>query len=278
MIPWFLAPKLAYEDTPGICLSEMPFGPKALAQSSNRDHKKERKTYLDTLAVARATLVNVFTSLVRSNKGDGLNVLVIADEVDSVLGSVNDVEDTGRNTGLLSKLSQNHSSTRVLLGGLEDAGVANDVGKREHPEGNHGREVEGGNTTDNTERLANGVGIHIGGDLEVITQQQVGDGTGRLNDLKTTENITTGIGQGLALLQSDRVSNPVHVVTDQELKVEHLALAVKDRGFLPGLEGLSGRVGSILELLRGSLGDQGNNLLGGLMEWMKAMLVVKKRG
>jgi len=233
------------------------------------DHKK-KTAYLDTLAVARATLVNIVTSLVRSDKGDGLDVLVITDKVDSVLGSMNDVEDTGRDAGLLSKLGQDHSGTRVFLGGLEDAGVTNDVGKREHPEGNHGREVEGSNTGDNAERLANGISIHVGGDLEVISQQHMGDGASRLNDLKTTENITAGISQSLALLQGDGVSNPVHVVTDQKLEVEHLTLAMKDRGLLPGLEGRSGRVGSILELFRGSLGNQGDNLLGGLMKGMKS--------
>lgn len=184
--------------------------------------------YLDTLAVAGATLVDVVTSLVTSDKTDGLDVLVVADEVDSVLGTVDNVQDTSGDASLLGKLGEDHGGTGVLLRGLEDAGVTNDVGQGEHPERNHGGEVEGSDTGNDTEGLADGVGVHVGSDLEVVAEEHVGDGAGRLNNLETAEDITTSIGKGLALLESDRVSDPVHVIADQELEVEHLALAVED--------------------------------------------------
>lgn len=222
--------------------------------------------YLDTLSVAGTTVVDVVTSLVASDEGDGLDVLIIADKVDCVPGTVDNVQNTGGDASLLGELGKDHGCAGVLLGGLNNTGVSDDVGKGEHPEGDHGGEVEGGDTGNDTKGLADGVGVHVGGDLQGVTHEQVRDGASRLDDLETTENIAAGIGQGLALLQGDRVGNSVHVVADQELEVEHLALTVEDRGLLPGLEGLSSRVGSVLELLRGGLGDQGNNLLGGLLD------------
>lgn len=235
---------------------------------------RQYSLYLDTLAIAGATLMDVVTSLVTSDEANGLDVLVVANKVDSVLGTVNNVQDTSGDAGLLGKLSKDHGGAGVLLRGLEDAGVTDDVGQGEHPERDHGGEVEGSDTGNDTEGLADGVGVHVGGDLKVITEEQVGDGAGRLDNLKTAEDITTSIGKGLALLESDGVSDPVHVVADQELEIEHLALAVEDGGLLPGLEGLSGRVGSVLELLRGSLRNQSDDFLGGL----KCMVAHKEGG
>jgi hypothetical protein len=138
--------------------------------------------------------MDVMTSLVTANKGDGLDVLIIADEVDGVLGSMDNIEDTCGDTGLLGKLSEDHSRTRILLRWLDDAGVSNDVSKREHPERDHGRKVERSDTGNDTKRLADGIGIHVSGNFEVVAQEHMRDSTGSLDNLQTTENITAGIG------------------------------------------------------------------------------------
>lgn len=49
------------------------------------------------------------------------------------------------------------------------------------------------------------------------------------------------------------MGDPVHVVADQKLKIEHLALAMKDRGLSPGFESLCSCIGSQLKLLWGGL-------------------------
>jgi hypothetical protein len=61
------------------------------------------------------------------------------------------------------------------------------------------------------------------------------------------------------------VGESIHILANQKLKVEHLALAMEDRGFLPGLEGLGGRICSILQLLGSGLRNQSDNVLGGLL-------------
>lgn len=147
--------------------------------------------------------MNVLTSLIASHKGDSLDVFVIADEVDSVLRSVDNIEHACRDTSLLSKLCKDHGRTGVLLGWLDDAGVSNDIGEWEHPKRDHSGKVEGCDTSNNTKRFTDGVSVHIGGNFEMVAHDHMRKGAGSLNDLQTSENITTGISESLALLQSD---------------------------------------------------------------------------
>lgn len=96
---------------------------------------------LDTLAVGRAARKDVLSSLVGADEADGLDAGLIEDEVDGPGGAVNDVDDTGREAGLLGKLSEDHARTGVALRRLEDNSVAGGGGDGDRPERNHGREV-----------------------------------------------------------------------------------------------------------------------------------------
>lgn len=60
------------------------------------------------------------------------------------------------------------------------------------------------------------------------------------------------------------MSDPVHVVADQKLKVEHLALAMEDRCLSPGLESLGSCISSQLEFFGGGLRNQGDDILSSL--------------
>jgi hypothetical protein len=55
---------------------------------------------------------------------------------------MNDIQDAVGYASLHGQLAQQHGRARVTLGRLEDVGIACRDGKGEHPEGNHGREVE----------------------------------------------------------------------------------------------------------------------------------------
>jgi len=107
--------------------------------------------------------------------------------------AVDNVQDTLGEASLLGKLGQDHGRTGVPLGGLKDVGVSAGDGHGEHPEGNHGGEVEGADSGGNSERLPVRVGVHIlGNSGESLTHQKSGDGAGVLNDLCKSETFRGG--------------------------------------------------------------------------------------
>ena len=96
---------------------------------------------LDTLAVGGAAGEDVLASLVSTDEANSLDSWFVENKVDSLGGSVDDVDNTVREASLASKLSKDHGRTRIALGGLEDQAVASHGGNWDGPEGNHGREV-----------------------------------------------------------------------------------------------------------------------------------------
>ena len=203
---------------------------------------------LNTLAVGGATGVDVFTSLVGADEGDGLDPGLVNDEVDCLGCAVNNVDDTWREASLLGKLGQDHGSTRVTLRGLDNASVAGDSGDRDRPERDHGREVERADSCNNTKRLAVGPGLHVLCDLKHLTSELCGDATGGLGDLQTAQDVTLCVGESLALLESDARSETVPVLPDQSGVLEHDLLPVHDAGCPPCREGRLSAVHGGLQL------------------------------
>jgi hypothetical protein len=203
---------------------------------------------LDTLAIGRATGVDVFTSLVGADEGDGLDLGLVNDEVDSLGRAVNDVDNTWREASLLGELGQDHGGTRVALRGLDDASVAGDCGDGDCPERDHGREVERADSCNNTKRLAVGSGLHVLCDLENLTSELCGDATGGLGDLQTTQDVTLCVGECLALLESDARGETVPVLSNQSGVLEHKLLSVHDAGRPPCREGRLSAVHGSLQL------------------------------
>lgn len=96
---------------------------------------------LDTLAVGRTTVVNVFTRAVAADETNRLDGRRVQNEVYRLGGTVDDVDNTRRETGLLGQVGQNHSRARVPLRRLHHNTVASDGSDGERPERNHGGEV-----------------------------------------------------------------------------------------------------------------------------------------
>lgn len=218
---------------------------------------------LDTLAVGRATGVDVFTSLVGANEGDGLNPGLVDNEVDRLGRAVDDVDDTWREAGLLGELGQDHGSTGVTLRWLNDAGVASDSGDGDCPERDHGREVERADSCNNTKRLAVRPGLHVLCDFEDLASKLGGDATGGLSDLETTQDIALCVGESLALLEGDARGETVPVLPDQSSVLEHELLSVHDAGRPPCRECGLGAVHGSLQLGICALRDSCNEVVGG---------------
>ncbi|KAI6761764.1 hypothetical protein HG531_002317 [Fusarium graminearum] len=176
------------------------------------------------------------TGSTESSTNDGVDKLVLVGI--SAVSTMDDVNNTGRETGLLDKLSNNHGSARVTLGGLKNnssRGLLKD-------------EVltEGADSSSNTQGLAVGSGLHILSDLEDLTLEELRGGNGSFGDLETSENVTLGISKSLALLKSNAGSEAVPVLTNKLNEPEHDLLALD---------------GS-LHLGIGHLGDASDELIG----------------
>ena len=98
---------------------------------------------LDTLAIGRTTSVDVLTSTVATDKADRLDGRFIDDEVNSLCGTVDDVDDTGGEASFLSQLRQDHGSARVALRRLKDQTITSDGSNGDAPKRNHCGEVCG---------------------------------------------------------------------------------------------------------------------------------------
>lgn len=96
---------------------------------------------LDTLSICRATSVDIFTSLVAADERDSLDTWFIDDKVYSWSGSVNNVDNSWWEASLFSKLGQDHTSTWITFGRLDNEGVASHGSNWYRPEGDHSWEV-----------------------------------------------------------------------------------------------------------------------------------------
>jgi hypothetical protein len=74
---------------------------------------------LTAFAVLACPPVNVFSCLVAADEGDSLDEWLVKDEVYSLRRTVNDVDDTWRESSLLCKLCENHCCTWISLRGLD---------------------------------------------------------------------------------------------------------------------------------------------------------------
>ncbi len=114
------------------------------------------------------------------------------------------VEHARRYAGFQRQLHQQHGRQRVLFGRFEHEGVAADDGHGEHPQRDHRREVERGDTGAYADWLAQGVGIDTAGDvLGELAHLQGANGRSVLDHFQATENIAFSVGHGFALLGAE---------------------------------------------------------------------------
>jgi len=106
---------------------------------------------LGSLSVLGGKSVDVLSSLVSSDEGDGSDVFVSTDVVHSWLSSVDDVDNSIRNSSFLKQVNHEFSGSWDLFRWLKDVSVSAGNGQWEHPEWDHSWEVEWGNSSSNTE-------------------------------------------------------------------------------------------------------------------------------
>ncbi len=219
---------------------------------------------LDTLVGLGSAGVDVLTGSVGADEGDTADARLVADVVDAVVGTVDHVEHTVGETSLLGEAGQNEGSRRSLLRGLEDHGVTNSGGNGEHPEGNHGGEVERADTTHDAKGLAVGVGVNVLGELlKSLTLEIAGETACVLDDLETTENGTLGIGDDLAVFSNDCINQLLLVIANKLLELEHVALTNAHGSVAPGRESSGSSISGSLHFLLSGLGNLSNHLVRG---------------
>ena len=219
---------------------------------------------LHPLAIGRAPLVNVSSRRVSTNKRDGSDVWIITNEVDTVVLAMDYIDHAVRESSLFEELQQRHAGSGVSLTGLHDVGVAADGGHGEHPERDHGGEVEGGDTGADPQGRPEGGEVHILADPgHGLAQQQVGVAAAVLHHLEPSHHVTLGICQGLALLQSDQLGQLPDVGLDELLVSEHDLLPRHGAGLAPRSESPLGALHRLLHLCLGSLGHLSDHLIGG---------------
>ena len=87
---------------------------------------------------------------------------MMQDRVDRFFIAVHDLQNALGQTGFFEQFRQHQRHRGVALGGFQDKGVAAGNGRRKHPHGNHGWEIERGDARRDAKRLTHGVHINAG--------------------------------------------------------------------------------------------------------------------
>lgn len=91
-------------------------------------------------------------------------MLVVADEIDTVVRAMNGVEAASWKTRVDQKLRKKSRCSGNSLGRLHDESVSTHERDRVHPEGDHGGEVEGAHSSNDTKWLTVGLDIKVLGE------------------------------------------------------------------------------------------------------------------
>lgn len=151
---------------------------------------------LNSLTGLRCSAVDILTTLVATDEGDSFDVRMSANVCHSFFSTLDNVNNAIGNSGLLQEVHKDIHGTWDLLRGLHDVGVTKSDGKREHPERAHSGEVEGGNTSADTERGPVAVNVDtLSNILKGLTLSEGAEAAGVLNDFVASENITLGVNE-----------------------------------------------------------------------------------
>ena len=143
-----------------------------------------------------------------------------------------------------------HGRERHLFRGLQDERVAADDRDREHPERNHGREIERRDARADADRMANGLAINLAGDVgERLAHDQAGHAAGELDHLDAAMDRRTGLGERLAVLACDQVCQLLGVSGQLFAKAKHHAGPFDDRRLDPGRQGVGRRLHGPVDLV-----------------------------
>ena len=218
---------------------------------------------LDPLAVGHAGVLHDVGHRRGADEGDGVDAGVLEDPGDHLAVAGHDVEDAVGQARLLVELGGQQRGRGRGRGRLEDEGVAGGDGDGVHPHGHHGREVEGADAGDDADRLAQGVDVHAGGDVEgVLALEGQVDGGGEVEGLAAALDLAHGVGVVLAVLGHDHPGHLVGVVQDQLAHAEHDRRAPGQRDLRPLPLGAAGHLDGVVEVGVGGLQQLGLDLAG----------------
>src|SRR5947199_3367255 len=120
----------------------------------------------------------------RSDERHGADLGVVADRLDDLPASVDQIDDSGRQVAFLEKPKDQSLRKGHLLGGFDDDRVARSDGERQEPEGNHRGEVERRDGRANADRLPDHLAVDSRGDvLETVTHHEGRGSAGNLDAL-----------------------------------------------------------------------------------------------
>ena len=196
---------------------------------------------LRALAVGGRAAVDVLRDRRRADERDGAHVRVIEQRVHRALAAVHQVDDAGREPGLIDQLHDAAHRHRRPLGRLEDDRVAARHGVGHEPQRDHRREVERRDRRHDADRLADHQLVDARGDvLEVVAHHHRGDAGGHLDVLEAALQLTLRLADGLAAFLGDDLRQLVPVLLEQELQLEQRLDAVAGRHAAPFLVGRAG--------------------------------------
>lgn len=236
----------------------------------------------NVLKGASSHLHNLTTSGSGASESNLVNIGVLHQRSTShTTVTVNDVNDTGRETSLLDQTSQVKNAKRGLLGSLHNNSVTTCEGRAQLPGSHSQREVPGDDLANHTNGLAQSVGELLGGGVDSLASHLVGPAGGvteRTEDF--TEIIVEGNRVRLACFQfisfigrfdiGDKILTVVPglnggegllVLLNQVGKLEHQVTTVGSGQSLPGrvLQGLACGLDSDINILLTS-GINGSDL------------------
>src|SRR5262249_797823 len=162
------------------------------------------------------------------------NLRMIAESVDDVGATVDEIDDAFGQAGLLEEFVDAVHGERNALGGLEDEGVSTGDGVGQKPERNHRREVEGDDGGDHAERLADERFVDARRDVfKVVALHHHGDAAGDFNVFDAAAQLSFGFGKGLAIFHGDKPRQLVEVLFEKILQLEEVLHALAGRGAAP---------------------------------------------
>jgi hypothetical protein len=185
------------------------------------------------LAVSRGELVQRTRHGGRAYEGDRGDVLVGDERVHGVFSAVDDREDAGRKARRDHDLAEQVGRERNLLRRLEDEGIPERDGNREHPHRHHRREVERRDPGDDAERLATVFARDAAADFHAAAGVEVLDAERELDDLDALEHAGAGLGDRLARLAGGAVSDLVDAGQQELAILEEVLRALLDGHRLP---------------------------------------------
>ena len=219
---------------------------------------------LYALHVAGAGFVDVTADRYRTHKGNGLDGRIVQQGIHLLLGTVYYLQNALGRTGFFEQFRQAHRGQRILLGRFQYKGVTAGDGHGEHPQGNHGREVERGNAGAHAKGLDPGVGVHFPRDVfNGLAHHHGRHVGGMLYHFDAAPDIALGVVKGLAGFLGQDFGNLVVVLFQQCLVTQHDPGPLGYRRFLPAFEHFAGVVDGLAHFVRRGAGHLGDDFVSG---------------